>query len=106
ATYGQAGLLASALGGSGTGAYTFSAGLSTACSVNAATGAITITSGTGTCGISASRAGDANYADSAASTPAAISIHKAVSGVSLISSKNPTTYGEAVTFTAGVSSSA
>jgi hypothetical protein len=76
AILGQTGLVAMAAGGSGTGTYRFSAGLSTGCAVNATTGAIAITMGGGTCSITASRLGDANYIDSSPSTPAVISIHR------------------------------
>ena len=77
ATYQQTGLSAVASGGSGTGAYSYSHGASTACTVNSTTGALTITSGTGTCDITASRAGDANYNASAASAPASVTINRA-----------------------------
>jgi hypothetical protein len=102
ATYGQTGLGASASGGSGTGAYSFSAGSSTACTVDSVTGVIAVTNGTGTCSITASRAGDANYNDSASSAPATVNIHKASSTTAAASSKNPSTFGDAVSFTATV----
>jgi len=78
ATYQQAGLSVVASGGSGTGAYSYSQGASTACTVNGTTGALTITSGTGTCAITATRAGDANYNPSAASAPASVTINRAM----------------------------
>jgi hypothetical protein len=77
ATYGQTGLAAIASGGNGTGAYSYSAGASTACAVDAASGALTITSGTGTCAITATRAEDATFNVSAASAPALITVGKA-----------------------------
>lgn len=77
ATFGLAGGTATASGGNGSGAYSFSAGASTACTVDSSTGAITVTSGTGTCAITAMRAGDSNYNDSATSLPASVTIHKA-----------------------------
>ncbi len=77
ATYGQTGLSVTASGGSGTGAYSYNATGSTACTVNAASGAITITSGTGSCSITATRAADSNYNVSAASAPATVPISKA-----------------------------
>jgi hypothetical protein len=103
ATFGQAGLAASASGGSGSGAYSYSAGSSTACAVNPATGALTVTAGSGSCAITASRAGDSNYLDSAGSTPAVVSIHKAAATAVVTSSKATTTFGESVTFTATLS---
>lgn len=48
-------------GGSGTGAVTFSATSSSACTVYPSSGVVTITSGTGTCDIRATKAGDSNY---------------------------------------------
>ena len=77
ATYNQAGLVATASGGSGTGAFSYSAGASTACTVGSATGAITVTSGTGTCAITATRAADANYNVSSPSAAANVTIGKA-----------------------------
>ena len=59
-TYGATGN-ATTLGGSGTGALTFSAGASTGCSVDASTGVISVSNASGTCSISASKAGDNNY---------------------------------------------
>lgn len=106
ATYAQTGLAASASGGSGTGAYNFSAGASTACTVDPVTGAIAVTSGTGTCAIAASRAGDTNFNDSAASAPAMINIHKASSTTAAASSKNPSTFGDSVSFSATVAPTA
>jgi Bacterial Ig-like domain (group 3)/Lamin Tail Domain len=106
AAYGQTGLVAGATGGSGTGAYSFSAGVSTACSVNATTGAITVTGGTGVCAITASRAGDSNYNDSPPSAPATVNIHKAPTTTTAASSKAPSTYGDAVSFSATVAPNA
>src|SRR5207247_1609516 len=70
--FGDTTSLATAADGSGTGAYSFSSTGSTACTVHSTTGAITVTSGTGTCSLTASRASDANYDASAASAPAAV----------------------------------
>ncbi len=58
-TYGNTGD-ASTTGGSGTGALTFSDGASSGCSVNATTGVISVNNASGTCSISASKAGDDN----------------------------------------------
>src|SRR5207249_3946796 len=79
ATFETAGGTATASGGSGTGAYSFSAGASTAGSIDANTGGVTVTSGTGTCSRTATRAGDANYNASATSVPATVTIHRAAS---------------------------
>ena len=97
ATYGDTGLSAVASGGSGSGAFSYSAGSSTACSIDVTSGAITILSGVGTCSLTASRAGDANYTDSAASAPATITIQKATLTVTPDGGKSKT-YGQ--TFTA------
>ena len=69
--------LATAAGGSGTGAYVYSDAGSTACTVHASTGVITVTSGTGTCSITATRAADANYLVSASSSALTVTINKA-----------------------------
>jgi hypothetical protein len=83
ATYSQAGLAAVATGGNGTGAYSYSAGSSTACSVNATSGALTFTSGTGNCAITATRQADANYNVSAVSAADTVTINKATATVTL-----------------------
>jgi len=59
-TYGSTGL-ASTTGGTGAGAVSFSDGLSTGCAVNASTGVISVSNASGTCAISASKAGDNNH---------------------------------------------
>jgi hypothetical protein len=76
ATFGSAGGTATAGGGTA-GAYSFSDTGSTACTVNSTSGAITVTSGTGSCSLTASRLGNANYEVSSASAPATVTIHKA-----------------------------
>ncbi len=58
-------------GGSGTGAVTFSTGASTACSVSGST--LTITAGSGTCQVTATKAADADYAE-ATSAPVDITV--------------------------------
>ena len=60
ATVGQSSVMATAVGGSGTGAVTFTSTTPSICSVNASTGEIT-TLAAGSCGITATKAGDANY---------------------------------------------
>ena len=76
AIYGQSGIVAASTGGSGTGALTYSAAGSTACSIDPSTGAVTITSGTGSCSISATKGADSNYA-ATTSTAVSITISKA-----------------------------
>jgi hypothetical protein len=76
-TYGLAYTLAAA-GGSGTGAVTFAAS-GTACSIpssGANAGKLVITSGTGTCAVTATKATDANY-NAKTSTALNVSINKA-----------------------------
>jgi hypothetical protein len=93
AYYGQTGLSATASGGSGSGAYSYSAGSSTACTVNTATGALTITSGTGSCAITATRAADSNYDISAPSSPATVGINKATQATLTVTGPASVTYG-------------
>lgn len=76
ATYKQTGITAGTAGGNGEGAVTFSAGGSSACSVSSVTGVVTITSGTGTCSITATKAADVNYNETT-SDPVSITISKA-----------------------------
>ena len=66
-------------GGSGTGGVSFDVGSSTACAI--VTGKVKITSGTGSCAVSASKASDANYnaANSGAHT---VTVHKATQTIS------------------------
>ena len=77
ATYQQAGLSVTSGGGSGTGAFSYDAGTSTGCTVNASTGALSITSGSGTCAVTATRAADTNY-NVASSAAASVTIGRAV----------------------------
>ena len=102
-TFGQSGLVATASGGNGTGAYSFAATGSTACTVDPLTGSIVVSTGTGTCSITASRGGDTNYNASDPSAPAIVNVHKATVAASVASSKNPSTFGDLVSFTAQVS---
>src|SRR5262249_42459218 len=73
-TFGTAGT-AAASGGSGTGSYTSNAGASTACSVAATS--VSVPNGNGTCSLTATRAGDNNYAASAASAVFPVTLNKA-----------------------------
>jgi hypothetical protein len=59
ATFGAADAAFTTSGGSGTGAITYDAGSSTACSI--VSNQLHVTAGAGTCSITASKAGDANY---------------------------------------------
>ncbi len=103
AAYGQTGLFVVASGGSGSGAYSYFAGGSTACTVDPILGALTVTSSTGTCSITATRAGDANYNPSAISAPAIVTINKAASTTSVQSSAPAVMAQNSVTLTAQVS---
>ncbi len=82
ATYGQSGIVAGTSGGSGAGVVTFNAGTSTACSVNASTGAVTITGSSGTCSITATKAADSSY-NSITSNPFSITVSPAVTTLSV-----------------------
>ena len=68
-------------GGGGAGAVTFDAGTSTACTVSAA-GLVSITSGTGDCTITATKAADTNF-NPATSVPFAMTVAKASASLSL-----------------------
>lgn len=91
AAYGQTGLSATATGGSSTGTYSYSAGSSTGCSVNPTNGALTFTSATGTCNITATRASDNNYNVSNASSPATVTITTA--SLTVTAAAKSKTYG-------------
>lgn len=75
ATFGDAAVSLGSSGGSGTGAVTFSATGSAACAVTAA-GSLTVTTGTGSCSITATKATDGNYNETT-SAPFAITINRA-----------------------------
>jgi hypothetical protein len=66
-------------GGNGTGSYSYDATGSTACSVDAASGAITITGASGSCIITATKMADSNYLASAASSAASVTVTAAAS---------------------------
>lgn len=106
AAYAQAGVMASASGGSGTGAYAFSASGSTACTVDPASGAVTIARGTGTCSITAMRAEDTNYNASAPSAAVSIAITKAVPTVTLTGAPGSATYRSSFAVSSTTDSSA
>ena len=97
-TYGATGT-ATATGGSGTGALSFSVGASTGCAVTGTT--VSVTNASGTCALTATRAGDGNY-DPATSAAAAVTLNKAVSTALLVADPNPATLGQSVQLTATV----
>ncbi|MFM8529193.1 MAG: YDG domain-containing protein [Ilumatobacteraceae bacterium] len=84
-------------GGSGGGAITFSSGSSTACTVNS-NGVVTITSGTGTCSITATKDGDAGF-NPAASNSLSIAISKAAQSPVTISGATTGDYGTTISLT-------
>ena len=82
-------------GGSGTGTVSFTA--SGACSVNSTSGLVTMTSGTGSCSVYATKASDSNYRSA---TSATVSVNAALA-MPTISWSTPTaiTYGTALSTT-------
>ena len=114
ATFGDVDAAFTTSGGSGTGAVTFSAGTSTACSIVA--GKLHVVSGTGTCSVTATKAGDADYL-STTSALKTITISKASQATLSITAPSAATFGDvdaafttsggsgtgAVTFSAGTS---
>lgn len=76
ATYGDADATITTSGGSGTGAVTFDSGSSTGCSI--VDGKLHVTSGTGSCTITATKAADADY-NAATSAPFTVAIYPAQS---------------------------
>jgi hypothetical protein len=77
-------------GTSGTGAVTYSAGSSTACSVGS-TGLVNVTAATGTCSISASIAADSIYSAATTTTPVTITVGPASSTI-VVTGSNTFTY--------------
>lgn len=69
--------------GSGSGAVTYSKGVSTACDVNASTGVVTITSASGSCTISASIAADSNYLTANSSNSVTVTVSRATTSASI-----------------------
>jgi hypothetical protein len=74
-TYGSTGL-ASTTGGTGAGDVSFSDGLSTGCAVNASSGVISVSNASGTCAISASKAGDNNHNGPVSDGPKTVALNK------------------------------
>lgn len=95
-TYGNTGA-ASASGGSGTGAIAFSAGASTGCAVDGGSGAINVLDASGTCAITASKAGDSNYSGPISDGPKAVMLNKAAQAVVSVISPTSVTYGTTAT---------
>lgn len=91
-------------GGAGTGALSFSHGTSDACAVEA--GQLRITQGSGTCNVTATKAGDGSY-ETAVSAPKSVTIAQAAQTLTLT---GPTagTFGESypITFTNGAGTGA
>ncbi len=90
-------------GGSGLGAVTYSVGASTACSVS--TDQLTITSSTGTCSVTATKAADGNY-NARTSAALSVTVIKASTTLALASDDAASVYGQTVTFTATVAPAA
>jgi Bacterial Ig-like domain (group 3)/Immunoglobulin domain len=78
-------------GGSGTGALSFDVGASSACAIEA--GKLKITSGTGSCSVSATKAGDANY-NPVSSAAHPVTVHKADQATLSVTSPNDGTYNQ------------
>jgi hypothetical protein len=80
-TYGQQYAIVTA-GGSGTGALSFDVGGSSACAIPA--GKLSISSGTGTCAVTASKAGDDNF-NPISSAAHSVAVHKASQSITFAS---------------------
>jgi hypothetical protein len=98
--YGSTAML-STTGGSGTGAVTFSGGISTGCSVTGSS--LSVTNAGGTCSVTATKAADANY-NLTTSSSVSVTLTKAAASVRIASDNNPLAFSNSVTFTANVSS--
>lgn len=90
-TYGAAAVQLEATGGSGNGAVTYSADASTACAVTSG-GSLTMTSGTGTCAVTATKAADNNYS-AVSSDPLAITPVKANQATLSVTGPGSATFG-------------
>jgi hypothetical protein len=84
----------------GAGSITYSAGSSTACSVNSSTGVATVTASSGTCTITASIATDQNYNLATSNNSVSITVSLAVSTVNLGIAAGDLVYRQAKTLTA------
>jgi hypothetical protein len=91
-TFGNTGT-ATVTGGSGTGAVSFSHGVSSGCSVDATSGVISVSNASGNCSISASRAGDDNYSGPVSDGPKAVTLNKAnQAALTLLGAASPLVY--------------
>ena len=100
-TYGSAYALTSS-GGSGSGAVSFDVGSSTACTIPASganAGLLVITSGTGSCTLTATKAGDNNYDPGLTSAPFNVTINKASQAPLTVTGPQSGTYGNAYALT-------
>jgi MBG domain-containing protein len=95
-TYGSTGE-ATATGGTGTGALSFSAGASTGCSVSGTT--ITVTNASGNCVLTATKAADNNY-NATTSAPFTVTLNKANQAALTVTAPSSLTYGNTGTATA------
>ena len=84
----------------GTGSITYSAGASTACTVNTSTGVVTVTASTGTCTITASIATDQNYNLATSNNSVSITVSLALSTINLGIAPGNFVYRQAKTLTA------
>ena len=92
ATFGAADATITTSGGSGTGALGFGAGSSTACSI--VNGKLHVLSGTGSCTITATKAGDSNF-NPTTSAPFTVTINKADQATLAITAPSDATFGHA-----------
>jgi hypothetical protein len=86
--------------GTGSGAITYSAGSSTACTVNSTTGLVTITASSGSCTISASIATDTNYNSANSSNSVTITVSTATPSATLSLASTNFTFRAATTLSA------
>lgn len=91
-----------AISSAGDGSITYSAGSSTACSVNSTTGLVTVTSGSGSCSISADISAGTNHLAATATTPVTITV--SARPITITASSPAVTVGDAFTPTFSVSS--
>jgi hypothetical protein len=84
----------SATGGSGTGAVTYSTGISTGCTVTGST--LSVTNASGTCSVTATKASDNNY-NLATSATLAVALQKANQAALTIVDPSPVAYGDTPT---------
>jgi hypothetical protein len=95
-TYGGATATLTSSGGSGTGAVSYSAGLSTGCAVLG--DVLSVTNASGTCAVTASKAGDGTYL-AATSSAANVALSKGTQATLSITGPNIVTYGTPGTVT-------